>query len=199
MKKYLQVEWGQNMVFRDSLQFLTASLENLAASLAKVCNWFFQNLHVIVTDVYSDAAVELLEQKGVFCNDYVDSLARFDELALSPRESFFNKLESVKCSHADYAHAQHVCENFHCSSLKEYMALYLLSDICLLADVFQAFRNQSLDEYQLNPAYFVSAPQLAWNALLKHIDRPVPLITDQEMYLMIQLNIRGNICHASVR
>ena len=52
-------------------------------------------------------------------------------------------------------------ENFHCQSLKEYMALYLLSDICLLADVFQAFRNNSLDEYQLDPAYFVSAPQLA--------------------------------------
>ena len=105
----------------------------------------------------------------------------------------------MECSQADYAHAQLVWENFHCQSLKEYMALYLLSDICLLADVFQAFRNNSLDEYQLDPAYFVSAPQLACNALLKHIDRPIPLITDPEMYHMIQPNIRGGICHASVR
>ena len=29
------------------------------------------------------------------------------------------------------------------------MALYLLSDICLLADVFQAFWNNSLDELVL--------------------------------------------------
>ena len=79
------------------------------------------------------------------------------------------------------------------------MALYILSDICLLADVFQAFRNQSLNEYQLDPAYFVSVPQLAWNALLKHIDRPIPLITDLEMYRMIQPNIRGGIRYASVR
>ena len=79
------------------------------------------------------------------------------------------------------------------------MALYLLSDICLLADVFQAFRNQSLDEYKLDPAYFVSAPQLAWNAFLKHIDRRIPLIIDPEMYRMIQPNIRGGIFHASVR
>ena len=79
------------------------------------------------------------------------------------------------------------------------MALYLLSDSCMLADVFQAFRNNSLDEYQLDTAYYVSAPQLAWNALLKHIDRPIPLITDPEMYQMIQPNIRGGICHASVR
>ena len=52
------------------------------------------------------------------------------------------------------------------------MALYFLSDIYLLADLFQTFRNNFLDEYQLDPAYFVSTPQLAWNTLLKHIDRP---------------------------
>ena len=153
----------------------------------------------MVTNVYPDANVELLERKKVFCYDYIDSFARLDEHALPPREAFFNKLGNVECSQAEYSQAQHVWENYHCSSLKEYMALYLLSDICLLADVFQAFRNQSLDEYQLDPAYFVSAPQLAWNALLKHIDRPIPLITEPEMYRMIQPNIRGAVWYASVR
>ena len=105
----------------------------------------------------------------------------------------------MECSQADYGHAQHVWENFHCQSLKEYMGLYLLCDICLLTDVFQAFQNNSLDEYQLDPAYFVNEPQLAWKALFIHIDRPIPLITDPEMYCMIQPNIRGNICHSSVR
>ena len=199
MEKYLQVEWGPNMVFRDSLQFLPAFLEQLAASLSKVIRGYFQNLHDVVTDVYSEADVELPERKEVFCYDYLDSLARLDEPTLPLREAFFNKLGDVACSQADYAHAQQVWENFHCQNLKEYMALYLLSDICLLADVFQAFRSNSLDEYQLDPAYFVSAPQLAWNPLLKHIDRPIPLITESEMYRMIQPNIRGGICHANVR
>ena len=79
------------------------------------------------------------------------------------------------------------------------MSLYLLSDICLLADVFETFRSNSLEEYQLDLAYYVSAPQLAWNALLKFINRSIPIITDPEMYRMIQPNIRGGICHASVR
>ena len=34
-------------------------------------------------------------------------------------------------------------------------------------------------------AYFVSAPKLAWNALLKHINQSIPLITDPKMYRMI--------------
>ena len=50
MEKYLQVEWGKNRVFRDSLQFLFPSLEKLAASLAIVCREYFQNLHDVVTE-----------------------------------------------------------------------------------------------------------------------------------------------------
>ena len=45
----------------------------------------------------------------------------------------------------------------------------------------------------------MSAPQLAWSALLKYIDRPIHLITDPVMYRMVQPNIRGGICQASVR
>ena len=54
------------------------------ASLAKVGRWYFQNLHDVVTDVYPEADVKLLERKGVFGYDYVDSLARLDEPALPP-------------------------------------------------------------------------------------------------------------------
>ena len=53
------------------------------------------------------------------------------------------------------------------SVFKNYMQLYILSDICMLADVYLMFQNNSLNEYQLDPAYQVSAPQLAWNALSK--------------------------------
>ena len=79
------------------------------------------------------------------------------------------------------------------------MKLYLLTDICILAVVFETFRANSLNEYQLDPAYYLSAPQLAWSALLKFIHRPIHLITDPEMFRMIQPNIRGGICHVSVR
>ena len=41
------------------------------------------------------------------------------------------------------------------------MSLYLLSDISLLPDVFETLQNNSLEEYQIDPAYYVSAPQLA--------------------------------------
>ena len=55
------------MVFYDSLQFLPASLKNVAASLAMVGDEYCQKFHDVVTDVNPEADVELLERKGVFC------------------------------------------------------------------------------------------------------------------------------------
>ena len=78
------------------------------------------------------------------------------------------------------------------------MALYFLSDICFMDDVFSAFRKNYLDEYQLDPAYFVSGPQLAWRELIKHIIRLISLMTDSEMYRIILSNIFGDICDKSV-
>ena len=37
----------------------------------------------------------------------------------------------------------------------------------LLADVFRNFRNMCLEIYKLDPAKFLSAPGLAWQAVLK--------------------------------
>ena len=71
--------------------------------------------------------------------------AQLDEPALPFRETFFSKLGVVECSEADYVHAQHVYADFQCESLKHYMQLYLLSNICLLAHVFEMFRNNSLN------------------------------------------------------
>ena len=95
MEKYLQVEWGKNMVFRDSLQFLPASLQQLTASLAKTGRGNFYNLQEVVAQINPESDVELLQQKSVFCYDYIDSFARLEEPALPPRKAFFNNLGGV--------------------------------------------------------------------------------------------------------
>ena len=52
-------------------------------------------------------------------------------------------------------------------NLGEYHDLYVKSDMLLLADVFENFRNKCLEIYELNPIYFVYAPGLAWQACFK--------------------------------
>ena len=52
-------------------------------------------------------------------------------------------------------------------NLGEYHDLYVKSDMLLLADVFENFRNKCLEIYELDPIYFVYAPGLAWQACFK--------------------------------
>ena len=68
---------------------------------------------------------------------------------------------------ADYAHTKRVCKNFEIKNLGKYHDKYVQSNILLLADVFENFRNMSLKRYQLDPAKLLSAPGLARLAALK--------------------------------
>ena len=122
-----------------------------------------------------------------------------DEKQLPPSEAFSSKLDGSECSLLDYAHAQTVWKAFRFQTMRDYLELYLFKDVCLLTDVFQTFRATSKEAYDLDPAYFLSAPQLAWNAMLRFIMRPIKLISDAEMYRMIQPAVRGGICQASIR
>ena len=143
--------------------------------------------------------IKLLTRKGVFPYEYLQHMDVLDETALPPREAFDSRLSGSEISAADYEHAQNVWTTFRCRTMRDYLELYLFTDVCLLADVFETFRATSKEAYELDPAYFVSAPQLAWNAMLRFIKRPIQLISDAEMYRMIQPAVRGGICHASVR
>ena len=54
-----------------------------------------------------------------------------------------------------------------------------------------------LELYELDPTCFVSAPGLAWQACLKKTGVKLELITDYDMLLMIEKEIRGGICQAT--
>ena len=45
--------------------------------------------------------------------------------------------------------------------------LYLKLDTALLADVFENFRNKSIEINKLDPAYFLTTPGLSWWACFK--------------------------------
>ena len=75
----------------------------------------------------------------------------------------------------------------------EYHDLYLKTDVILLTNVFEAFRNVCLNNYGLDPAHFYTAPGLAWKACLKKTGICLELLLDLDMLLMFESRIRGGI------
>ena len=81
----------------------------------------------------------------------------------------------------------------------EYHDLYAQNEILLLADVFENVRNMCLEIYELDLVYLLSAPGLAWQACLENTGVKLELLTDYDMLLMIEKEIRGGICQATYR
>ena len=61
------------------------------------------------------------------------------------------------------------------------------------------YRNMCLEKYQLDSAYFLSAPGLAWQTCLRKTGVKLELKTDYDMILMIEKGTRGGICQATYR
>ena len=146
-----------------------------------------------LSSIYEGEQLALLMRKGVYPYNYVDSLERLSETQLPPKEAFYSKLNKEHISDEDYKHAQKVWKTFKCQIMKDYHDLYLKSDVLLLTDVFETFRDVCLKNYELNPAWYYTVPGLAWDAALKKIKVELELLTDPDMLLMFEKGIRGGI------
>ena len=77
--------------------------------------------------------------------------------------------------------------------------MYVQLDTALLVDVLESFRDKCLEIYKLHPAYFLTAPGLAWWACLKKTEVELELLTDNNMLMMFEKGIRGGMCQATYR
>ena len=60
------------------------------------------------------------------------------------------------------------------------------------------FRDKCAEIYELDPAHFMCAPGLAWQACLKKAKVKLQLLTDIDMLLMVEKAIRGRISQANI-
>ena len=179
-----------DIVFKDSLKFMSSSLEALVNNLPA-----FKNL----LKYFTPKQAELLKQKGFYPYEYMDSEEKFNDTKLPPREAFYSKLSGKGITEKDYNHAGDVWNIFKMKTFKEYHELYNITDVLLLADVFENFRDLCLKIYGLDPVYYFTAPQLAWDACLKMTSVKLELLSDEDMLLMIEEGIRGGISIISNR
>ena len=69
---------------------------------------------------------------------------KFEETERPPIEAFYSELNMSGVSEDDYQHAQWVWKEFRIRNLGEYHDLYLQTDVVLLENVFEKFRETAL-------------------------------------------------------
>ena len=181
-----------DIVFKDSLKFMSSSLGALVNNLPKDA---FINLN----KYYTPEEAELIKQKGFYPYEYMDSEEKFKDTKLPPQKAFYSKLSGRGITEKDYKHACNVWNTFNMKTFKEYHELYNETDVLLLADVFENFRDLCLKIYGLDPVYYFTAPGLAWDACLKVTNIDLELLSENNMLLMFEKGIRGGISIISNR
>ncbi|XP_036144958.1 uncharacterized protein LOC118646366 [Monomorium pharaonis] len=178
-----------------SYKFLNTSLEKLASFLGK------ENLKIVRSEFshLSDAEFDLLTRKGVFPYEYIDRVEKLEDTCLPPLESFYSSLTSNTVSESDYAHAVNVWHRFSIQTLGEYSDLYLKTDVLLLADIFENFRDKCLESYGLDLAHYYTLPGYTWDAMLKYTDITFELLTDIDMIMFIERSVHGGLSQCSGR
>ena len=117
----------------------------------------------------------------------------FDEKELPSDDKFYSKLACGGVRTDEYNHAKKLWDLFKIDNMGEYHDLYVRADTAQLSDVFENFRYLCLEIYGLDPTYFVSAPSLAFEAMLKITKARIELFTDIDMVLMTQKAVRGGL------
>ena len=176
--------------FIDSFKFVSSSLDSLTKNLVSSSKKLFG------FEDYSGLQYDLLTRKGVYPYEYVNSWDRFEETQLPPINAFYSNLNMSLISEDNYQRTQKVWEEFGIRNLGDHHDLYLRTDVVLLANVYEVFRDTCLRHYSLDPAHSCTSPGLAWKACLKCTGIKLELLTDPDMLLMFEQGIRGGITQA---
>ena len=166
---------------KDSFSFITASLDKLV-SMTKYDNtdeqdrskWIlrdnwqsnfrYSSKHDIIK---TEKSLDLLTEKGVYPYDYMNAFDKFNEEQLPSKEQLYSRLSEEDITNDDYKKAKQIWKHFGIKSMGEYHDLYLKTDVLLLTEVLENFRDMCLSYYGLDPVYYYTLPNFAFDAMLK--------------------------------
>ena len=205
-EKFINIGFDSLSV-KDSFSFITASLDKLV-SMTKYDNtdekerskwvlrenWQSNFRYSSKNDIIkTEKCLDLLTEKGVYPYDYMNSFDKFNDEQLPSKEQFYSRLTEEGITNDDYTKAKQIWKHFDIKNMGEYHDLYLKTDVLLLTDVFENFRDMCLSYYGLDPVYYYTLPNFAFDAMLKLTGIEIDLVYDQEMYEMIEAGLRGGM------
>ena len=211
-EKFINIGFDSLSV-KDGFSFITASLDKLV-SMTKYDNtdekerskWVLRdnwqsNFRYSSKDdiIKTEKCLGLLTEKGVYPYDYMNAFDKFNDEQLPSKEQFYSRLTEEDITHDGYNKAKQIWKHFDIKNMGEYHDLYLKTDVLLLTDVFENFRDMCLSFYGLDPVFYYTLPNFAFDAMLKLTGIETDLVYNQEMYEMIEAGLRGGMTQTTCK
>ena len=78
-----------------------------------------------------------------------------------------------------------------CRNIKDYLELYLKTDVLLLTEIFENFRKTIYSNYNLDPAQLLTISSTAMQAALLQCNKGIELLRDISVITEFESSIRG--------
>ena len=139
---------------------MSQSLSNLVDNLAELnknlpANTLihrFYNTYCMLSDNNIEE-FKLLLRKGVYPYEYMWSWRNFKEPVRLDKKYYYSETNDENTSDDDLEHVKKVCNALNITNLGDYHDLYVSLDVALLADVFENFRDTTINFDKLDSAY----------------------------------------------
>ena len=188
-EKFARIKVGEKFIFLDSYSHLSMSLDKLASNLRDKGTEYFP---LIQREFPDNQKFEACIQKLIYPYTWIDSFEKFN-YPIPTLEKFYNDLTDEDISQESYERLMNVCELFKIQTLGQLHDLYLKIDVLILASVFEFYRKMGVQEYGLDPAYYISAPAFSFDAMLFKCDVELELFDDVSMYKFVERGMRVSI------
>ena len=78
---------------------------------------------------------------------------------LPSKDKYYNTLTNCAFSDENYEHDLNFWKVFKMNTMKDYHGLYLQVNVLLLGCVFETFKEESINYFELGPPHFLSTPE----------------------------------------
>lgn len=173
--------------FIDSMRFMASSLAKLISNLPEDNMPMLKHL-----SNNDDTKLKYIKQKGYFPYEWFCDVEQFNlPITELKKEHFNNKLTLSKLDDDEWDYILQLIKDMEFKTFGDFHDFYLDIDVNGLADVFENFRQTSLQYYKLDPCHYVGTPSFAWDAMLLKQNVELELLTDSDMYQFFERGIRG--------
>ena len=188
MLKFIITNKDYSIKIIDSLAFLPSNLNDLSNDLDN-------DLKIITKSHFQDKFEMVNKKLENFPYNYINPENLKNE-NLPDKKHFYNMLKLKDIDDKDYKKVKkfkNFYKNMKFKNLREYLECYLISDITLLADVFNNFRKIIFNNLALDCVKYISAPSLTKDCALKYSKCKIENIKDVSIFQFIRKSIMGGL------